>query len=339
MSLWLSSLGAKVSGYSLEPPTKPSLFELANVKSVLASSTIADIRDLETLTKSIASAKPDLVFHMAAQPLVRDSYKIPVETYSTNVMGTVHILEAVRKTPSLRAFINITTDKVYENKEWEFGYREHERLGGFDPYSNSKACSELVTMSYQNSYFNKNEYSKHKVGIATVRAGNVIGGGDFANDRLIPDIVRSILEKKKVEIRNPNSIRPWQHVLEPIMGYLTLAEKLYSKGKEYGEGWNFGPEEKDAKPVLYIVKKFQELSKEYKFRDVEFSIFKGKKVHEANYLKLDISKVKSRLSWSPKWNLETALEKILVWTIGYAEKKNVKEITMKQIEEYSKLLK
>lgn len=344
MTLWLSSLGAKVSGYSLAPSTNPSLFEVANIENFLFNSTIADIRDLDKLKTYVSSQKPDIVIHMAAQPLVRDSYKNPIETYSTNVMGTVNILEAIRlKGDSVRAFLNITTDKVYENKEWVWPYRENERLGGLDPYSNSKACSEFITHSYQNSFFKKKNLAKNELNIATVRAGNVIGGGDFAKDRLIPDLIRSISLNQTLKIRNPNSIRPWQHVLEPLGGYLLLLESMYESNGRFNGAWNFGPNTSDTIPVIEIVHKLQKIIKDshssdngYQFKIPKYEIDEGNHPHEANFLKLDISKAKNELSWSPKWNLDQALYRILEWTNGYLKKIDVTGICLNQIEEYSK---
>lgn len=346
LSIWLSQMGAKVTGYSLSPPTKPSLFEIAKVKSILEKSYISDIRNFDKLKQAIKSSKPEVVIHMAAQPLVRDSYKIPIETYSTNVMGTVHILEALRTLgPGPKVFLNITTDKVYENKEWMWGYRENEPLGGYDPYSNSKACSELVTLSYRSSFFHPEKYQSHGLAVSTARAGNVIGGGDFATDRLIPDIIRSILKNEKVRIRNPDSIRPWQHVLEPLSGYLLLAKKMYEDGKIYSESWNFGPDENDTKSVLQIVESLKEKieeksglqSKSRKFLKFPgFDIDKGINPHEANYLKLDISKAKSNLNWNPIWQLDTAFDKIIDWTEQYINKVDMRDICFKQIDEYCK---
>ncbi len=342
LSIWLSQLGANVTGYALESPTNPSLFNLASVSKRLKESYIADIRDLQSLKKAIETAKPEIVFHMAAQPLVRDSYLIPVETYSVNVMGTVNILEAIRTANvGVKTFINITTDKVYDNREWIWGYRENDPLGGYDPYSNSKACSEFVTSSYRNSYFHPNELHRHGLAIATVRAGNVIGGGDFAIDRLIPDIFRSIIEMKKLKIRNPTAIRPWQHVLEPLMGYIQLAEKMYDYQLNNHNCWNFGPNEIDTKSVLKIVQTIQEKienSSERKNTMLNFpgyEIFEQANIHEAHTLRLDISKAKSILGWYPRWNLDTAIEKIIEWTERYLRLENMESVCLNQIQNYS----
>lgn len=332
LSIWLQSLGAEVTGYALAPPTEPSLFIQAGV-SELVTSVIADIRDLDCLKREMQKASPDIVIHMAAQPLVRDSYKIPVETYATNVMGTVHLLEAVRSTPSVRAVVNVTTDKVYENREWAWGYRENEPFGGYDPYSNSKGCSELVTAAYRSSYFNPKDYDSHGVALGSARAGNVIGGGDWAGDRLIPDIIRAILAKEPVQIRNPHAIRPWQHVLEPLSGYMLLAEQLFEAGPEFAEGWNFGPADEDAKPVEWLVKRLCEQWGE----GACYEIDKGEHPHEAHYLKLDCSKAHSQLGWWPRWGLETALEKIVDWTRVYLEKGDLRQMCGKQITEYGAL--
>ena len=252
LSLWLQSMDAQVVGYALAPPTDPSMFEVAEIGKGMLS-IIGDIRDLKHLRAVFAEHKPEIVIHMAAQPLVRYSYIEPVETYSTNVMGTVNLLEVVRNTGSVKAVMNVTSDKCYENREWAWGYRENEAMGGYDPYSSSKGCAELVTAAYRNSYFHPEKYQQHGVAIASARAGNVIGGGDWAGDRLIPDILRAITEGKAVNIRNPYAIRPWQHVLEPLYGYLQLAQKLYEEGTAYAEGWNFGPNDENAKPVQWIV--------------------------------------------------------------------------------------
>ena len=329
LSLWLHSLGAEVTGYALDPPTDPSLFELARVGE-LVTSVIADVRDLDRLQREMAAAAPEIVIHMAAQPLVRDSYKIPVETYAVNVMGTVHLLEAVRRSPSVRAVVNITTDKVYENREWIWGYREHEPFGGYDPYSNSKACSELVTAAYRSSYFNPAGYADHGVALASARAGNVIGGGDWAADRLIPDIIRAILAGEPVSIRNPDAIRPWQHVLEPLSGYLQLARKLCEEGSRFGEGWNFGPHDDDVRPVEWIVQRLCARWGE----NAAYELDKGSHPHEANYLKLDCSKAKSELGWRPRWDLGTALEKIVQWNRSYQRGDDLRAVCLGQIADY-----
>lgn len=252
LSLWLQHMGAELTGFALAPATSPNLYALANIERGLDSH-IGDVRDFPALVDSITAARPEIVIHMAAQAFVRASYDFPVETYATNVMGTVHLLEAVRRVGGVKAVVIVTTDKCYENREWNWGYRENEAMGGHDPYSSSKGCAELVSAAYRSSYFDPVAYSEHRVALATARAGNVIGGGDWSLDRLIPDILRAFAEQKAVQIRNPNAIRPWQHVLEPLHGYLTLAELLYEQGSKYAEGWNFGPIESDAKPVKWIV--------------------------------------------------------------------------------------
>lgn len=329
LCLLLNQLGADVYGYALKPPTTPSLFYEAQIDELITSF-IGDIRDLEHLTKVMQQVQPEIVFHMAAQPLVRDSYKIPVETYATNVMGTVHVLEACRNTPSVKAIVNVTTDKCYENREWHWGYRENEPMGGYDPYSNSKGCSELVTSAYRNSFFNPNDYEKHGVAVASARAGNVIGGGDWAGDRLIPDFIRAISKGEKVKIRSPYAIRPWQHVLEPLNGYLTLAAKLYTDGAAYAQAWNFGPDDADARNVEWITKTICEMWGE----NASFEIDNNPQPHEANYLKLDCSKVKAELNWFPKWNIETALKTIVDWNKAYLKGENIRKVTINQIEQY-----
>ncbi|MDP3372047.1 MAG: CDP-glucose 4,6-dehydratase [Candidatus Paracaedibacteraceae bacterium] len=330
LSLWLQSMGAQVTGFALQPPTNPSLFEVANVEQGMTS-IIGDIRDAEALAKAMREAAPDIVIHMAAQPLVRYSYVNPVETYSTNVMGTVHLLEAVRQTPTVRAVVNVTSDKCYDNKEWVWGYRENEPMGGFDPYSNSKGCAELVASAYRNSFFNPAKYSEHKVALASVRAGNVIGGGDWAADRLIPDILRAISDNKPVVIRSPHAIRPWQHVLEPLSGYLLLAEKLYEQGIAYAEGWNFGPNDEDAKPVQWIVERLTQQWGE----GASWVLDGGDHPHEAHYLKLDCSKAKMRLDWQPRWHLEDALGAIIEWHRAHRDGKDMHELTLRQIGKYN----
>src|SRR5512143_2111798 len=305
LCLWLNSLGAKVIGYALNPPTNPSLFELCKIDKLMQS-TIADVRDGVSLTNAMLAAKPEIVIHMAAQPLVRDSYKIPVETYATNVMGTVNLFEATRQCKTVKAVINVTTDKCYENKEWAWGYRENEPLGGYDPYSNSKACSELVTSAYRSSFFNPRDHAQHRVGVATARAGNVIGGGDWASDRLVPDCMRAFLKGERVLLRNPHAIRPWQHVLEPLRGYLVLGYNLCEDAPRYAEAWNFGPDEHDARTVGWITRKMCDLWGP----DASFTVLEGEHPHEAGYLKLDCSKARAHLGWRPVWDLESSLERI-----------------------------
>ncbi len=333
LSLWLQSLGANVIGYALPPPTNPSLFETAQVANDMTS-IIADIRDLDKLQAVFAEHQPEIVIHMAAQPLVRYSYINPVETYSTNVMGTVNLLEAARHTPSVRAIVNVTTDKCYENREWAWGYRENEPMGGFDPYSNSKGCSELVTAAYRNSYFHPELYQEHGVALASARAGNVIGGGDWAEDRLIPDIMRAITKGEPVNIRNPHAIRPWQHVLEPLSGYLVLAQTLVEEGSAFAEGWNFGPNDEDAKPVQWIV---EHLTESWG-NDASWLVDEGDHPHEAHYLKLDCSKAKTRLDWHPRWHLDEALEHIISWQKQYQQGADMKAVSLDQIKDYSKIL-
>ncbi|ESA32562.1 cdp-glucose -dehydratase [Leptolyngbya sp. Heron Island J] len=327
LSLWLQQLGASVVGYSLEPPTEPNLFTVANLAQGM-NSIQGDIRDLAKLQAVMNEYRPEVVLHLAAQPLVRYSYKNPIETYATNVMGTAHVLEAIRTTGGVRAAVMITTDKCYENNEWVWGYREQDRLGGHDPYSNSKACAELVTAAYRNSYF-----SKDNVAIASARAGNVIGGGDWALDRLIPDMVRAFSADQPVLIRNLNAIRPWQHVLEPISGYLSLAEHLWNDGATYADGWNFGPNDEDAKPVSWIVEKLSNLWGD----NARWQLDGGVHPHEATYLKLDCSKAKQTLGWAPQLTLATALE----WTVevykAHLQGDDIQALMGQQIERFQQL--
>lgn len=329
LALWLQTLGAQVTGYAMAPPTNPSLFNVADVAAGMES-VVGDIRDLTHLQAVMNSASPEVVFHMAAQPLVRRSYQDPVETYSTNVMGTVNLLEAVRNCPNVRAVVNITTDKVYENREWLWGYRENEALGGHDPYSNSKGCAELVTAAYRSSFFAAPSASGKPVAVATARAGNVIGGGDWAQDRLIPDLLNAFDKGRQVDIRNPHAVRPWQHVLEPLRGYLLLAERLTEQGNPYAEAWNFGPHAEDARPVQWIVQRMAELWGPC----ATWKSDKGKHPHEAGNLKLDISKVQSRLGWQPSLRLDEALALIVEWYKQYQLGTDLRALTLQQIADY-----
>lgn len=324
LSLWLNHLGAEVKGYALAPATTPSLFDVANVGDMIESE-IGDIRNLDQLRNSMVSFGPDILIHMAAQPLVRLSYKEPVETYETNVMGTVKVLEAARSCIKLKAIVSVTTDKCYENKEWLWGYRENEAMGGHDPYSSSKGCAELVTSAYRRSFMHE-----AGVGLASVRAGNVIGGGDWSGDRLIPDILRAFKKGDSVVIRNPESTRPWQHVLEPLSGYLMLAQKLYEQPNGYAEAWNFGPYDDDAKPVDWILEK---MVKQWG-QGASWKLDEGNHPHEAGCLKLDISKAKSRLDWKPIWKLEETLERIVLWQQAWLSKEDMQRVCLNETQDY-----
>ncbi len=329
LSLWLQSLDAQVVGYALAPPTAPNLFEAAHVGHGMKS-ILGDVRRLDKLQCLFSEHRPEIVIHLAAQPLVRYSYHNPVETYSTNVMGSVHVLEAVRTTPGVKAVIVVTTDKCYENREWLWSYRENEPMGGYDPYSSSKGCAELVSSAYRSSYFNAKNHAEHGVSLATVRAGNVIGGGDWAQDRLVPDILAAFTQKKRVDIRNPHAIRPWQHVLEPLRGYLTLAERLFDHGPTYAEAWNFGPSDEDARSVGWIA---QQMAALWGY-DSQWQFNGGEHPHEANYLKLDISKARSRLNWHPTLRLNDALKLIIDWSKQYQAGADARKLTLAQIHAY-----
>ena len=324
IALWLSQLGAKVHGYSLAPPTTPNFFTATQLEDRLQSSTIADIRDLPKLAAALQAAQPSIVIHMAAQPLVRESYNTPVDTFATNVIGTVNVLEAARQAETVQAIVNITTDKCYENQEWLWPYRENDRLGGHDPYSSSKACAEIAAAAYRNSFL-----AKAGIQLASVRAGNVIGGGDWAADRLIPDFLRAIDAGEILRIRSPNAVRPWQHVLEPLSGYLMLAERLVTDGAAFAEAWNFGPEEFDAKPVSWIVEQLCQ-----KLPNARWELEGTPQPHEAGLLKLDSAKAKSRLGWAPRWSLETALDKTVEWHQAWKERQSILEISINQIDTY-----
>ncbi|MGZ8271552.1 MAG: CDP-glucose 4,6-dehydratase [Methylophilus sp.] len=324
LTLWLKSQGAEIHGYALNPPTTPNLFSVANVESCLKSNVISDIRDLQALKQAMQSAQPSIVFHLAAQPLVRKSYLDPVETYSTNVMGTVNLFEAVRQTPSIQAVINITTDKCYENHEWLWPYREDEAMGGYDPYSSSKGCSELITAAYRRSFLNDSG-----VAVASARAGNVIGGGDWAEDRLIPDFLRALDAKETLVVRSPHAVRPWQHVLEPLSGYLLLAEQLLSSDKNLASAWNFGPSDQDAKEVSWIVKRLVNA-----IPNATWKIDEHPQPHEASYLKLDSSKARSLLGWQSHWDLSIALDKIIQWHQAWQKGDNMQIVCLAQISDY-----
>lgn len=324
LALLLKKMGAEVYGYSLEARTQPNLFNAGNIKEILISE-YGDIRDYEKLHQAISVFKPEIIFHMAAQPLVRPSYEDPISTYSTNVMGTVNLLDIAHKTKSVRAVVNITTDKCYENKEWMWGYREIDPMGGHDPYSASKGCAELVTTSFVKSF-----YQSANIGLASARAGNVIGGGDWSADRLLPDILQDISRGVTANIRNPNATRPWQHVLEPLSGYIQLAMKLYERPAKYNGGWNFGPYDVDCKNVGWIADTVCSMwgdGARWKTEQIDGP-------HEAQYLKLDISKATSLLSWTPKWNVATAISKTVDWYKSYIDGNNVQELMSLQIEEY-----
>lgn len=327
LSLWLQAMGAEVHGYALHPPTDPNLFTVAEVGKGMAGSEIADIRDADKLCHAMQKACPEIVFHLAAQPLVRYSYAHPAETYAVNVMGTVHLLEAVRATPGIKAVVNVTTDKCYENREWIWGYRESEPMGGFDPYSSSKGCAELVTSAYRRSFL-----GSAGVALASARAGNVIGGGDWAADRLIPDFLRAMDAGETLKIRSPKSTRPWQHVLEPLSGYLMLAERLYADGASFAEAWNFGPNDEDARSVQWIIEHLAKMRK-----DANWQCDESPQPHEAHYLKLDNSKAHNQLNWQPRWRLQTALQKTLEWHEAWRMASDARAVTLAQISDYQSL--
>ena len=330
LSIWLTSMGAKVTGYALAPSSGTNFFDVSQVEDGLVKSHIADIRDLEKLQKAILEANPEIVIHMAAQPLVRYSYQNPVETYATNVMGTVHVLECLCKSHSVRAAVVVTTDKCYENKEWEWGYRENEPMGGHDPYSSSKGCAELVTSAYRESFFNPDKYAQHQVAIASARAGNVIGGGDWSQDRLLPDALKAFESNQPLVIRNPLATRPWQHVLEPLSGYLVLAQALYQDGFAFNGAWNFGPCDEDARSVQDVV--------DLVIKDwggaASWHQDASDNPHEAHSLKLDCSKARQLLNWVPHWNLEHAVMQVTAWQKAYRQQLNMRDFSLQQINSY-----
>ena len=331
LTLWLTSCGARVHGYSLEAPTEPNMFGCCRIGELMASHTIGDVRDLEHLRESMVRSGARVVFHLAAQPIVQDSYTDPVGTYSTNIMGTVHLLEAVRSVPTVGAVVIVTSDKCYADRKWPWGYREIDRLGGLDPYSNSKACTELVTSAYMNSFFSPDEYTSHGVAIATVRAGNVLGGGDWAPHRLIPDCIRAFLGGNPAQLRNPNARRPWQHVLEPLSGYITVAERLLSQGTAFSGAWNFGPPDEQPETVLAMTK----LLCKYWFAPAEYEVTgDAGGGHETHYLSLSSVKAISGLGWAPRWGIATALEKTVDWVRVFAKGEDLRQITLEQIQCY-----
>lgn len=328
LSLWLSSMGAIVKGFALEPDTNPAMFEVVRVSSVMQSE-IGDIRNFESISKSLRFFNPDILIHMAAQPLVRLSYSQPVETYATNVMGTVHVLESARQCSNLKAIVSVTTDKVYENQEWLWGYRENEPMGGYDPYSSSKGCAELATSAYRRSFFS----TENAPALASARAGNVIGGGDWSLDRLIPDAIKAFEKGEPVIIRNPLATRPWQHVLEPLSGYLMLAESLYNDGKKFAEAWNFGPEDKDCKSVEWIL---DQLVSDWG-GNASWKLDENPQPHEARFLKLDCSKAKAGLNWYPRWEIEEVIHKIFAWHVHFSGGYDMQEYSLNEIKTYQNL--
>lgn len=322
LSLWLSELGAEVHGYALAPPTEPSFFDVANVRPRLASSTLADVRDLDALTRAVREARPDVVLHLAAQALVRRAYASPVETFAVNVMGTVHVLEALRHAGAVRAVVNVTTDKCYENREWPWPYRECDALGGYDPYASSKACAELVTAAWRSSFL-----ERAGVHVASARAGNVIGGGDWAADRLVPDLFRALDANETLVVRSPHATRPWQHVLEPLSGYLTLAERLYTDGEAFAEPWNFGPAETDARPVQWIVERLCE-----SLPGASWRLDAAPQPHETHTLRLESAKAAARLGWRPVWALPASLDATVAWHRAWRQGAAMGDVSLAQIQ-------
>jgi CDP-glucose 4,6-dehydratase len=333
-------LGADVVGYSLAPPTEPSLFDVANVAEGMTS-IIGDVRDLDRLQAVVNEHAPQVIVHMAGQPIVRRSYHDPVETYSTNIMGTVHILEAVRslvqhetRAHDPHVVLCITSDKCYENKEWLWGYRENDPMGGHDPYSSSKGCAELVVAAYRNSFFPTQEYRHHRVAVASTRAGNVIGGGDWSQDRLIPDIMAALMEGRPVDIRSPHAVRPWLYVLDPLNGYLSLAEQMWTNGPEYAQAWNLGAPSEDAKSVQWIVENLIQLWTSDPSQGALWELDLARHPHESRYLKLDCSKARALLGWQPKLDLLTALEWIVEWYRAFQQGDNLRALTQDQIARF-----
>jgi len=327
LSLWLQHLGAEVVGYSLPPPDTPNLFTIAAVADGMKS-IFGDIRNLDMLRAIFDKYKPEVVFHLAAQSLVRASYSDPVRTFTTNVVGTVHVLEAARMNAGVRSLVNVTSDKCYDNREWVWAYRECDPLGGRDPYSSSKGCAELVTAAYRDSFFSG---FGNEIAVASARAGNVIGGGDWAEDRLVPDLVRAIQRKEPLVVRNPNAIRPWQHVLEPVSGYLLLAERLWEEGPRYAQAWNFGPNIDDTKPVRWIVEQLTQFWGE----GARWTIDASPHPHEAQNLTLDSSKARALLGWRPRWTIDKAMTSVVEWYKAYWDNQSMRPIAINQITAYS----
>jgi CDP-glucose 4,6-dehydratase len=333
LSLWLHWMGARIAGYALRPPSDPNLFELCDASNFIASGE-RDVRDFTQLCRAVDETRPEIVFHLAAQSLVRRSYDAPLETYATNVMGTANLLEAVRRCSGVKAVIVVTSDKCYENREWLWGYREDEPMGGFDPYSSSKGCAELVTAAYRQSFLSRAESGGMPVAVASARAGNVIGGGDWARDRLIPDVLNAFASGRPALIRSPAAVRPWQHVLESLSGYLMLAERLWKQGDAHAGAWNFGPSDDSVRPVSWIVERLAAMWG----NNASWQVDGAPQPHEAGYLKLDCSKARTRLGWAPRLDLDTALEWIVEWHRTYLGGKNVRDMTVSQIARYQSLV-
>jgi CDP-glucose 4,6-dehydratase len=333
LATWLRRLGADVTGYSLPPPTRPSMFESARVADGIRS-VEGDVRDLSQFVDCIAKHAPEIVIHLAAQAWVKAGYADPVTTYTTNVTGTLHMLEAVRRTPSVRVVVAITSDKCYENREWLWGYRENDRMGGHDPYSSSKGCAELLISSWRDSFFPPDRISAHGVALASTRAGNVIGGGDWSADRLVPDIMRAIMAREPVQIRRPGAVRPWQFVLEPLRGYLNLAERLWTDGEEFAGAWNFGPDVEQIQPVRWIVERFSR-----QWGDTaSWAVDEAPHPHEDHFLRLDCTKAKTLLKWRPAVDLDTTLDWIVEWYRAHMDGEDLRTITERQIQRYEELL-
>jgi CDP-glucose 4,6-dehydratase len=330
LTIWLKKLGAEVIGFSKSIPTNPNLFEIGNVENGIIS-IFGDVRDHERLKQVIIKHKPEIIFHLAAQSLVIKSYEDPIETYSTNIMGTVNLLDIIKENRESKVIINVTSDKCYENKETLEGYTENDPMGGYDPYSSSKGCAELITSSFRDSFFNSKD-SRNNVALASVRAGNVIGGGDWAENRLIPDIIKGISNNNSVKIRNPSSLRPWQHVLDPLNGYMLLAEKMWDDKNKYAEGWNFGPDKSEIKPVSWIIERFDEMWK----TQINWEIEKIN-LHEARHLILDCHKAKTKLGWQTKLNIEQALKWTIDWYKKNLDKTDMRKFTEEQITKFSDL--